>query len=118
MSKILTNLTLPSVIEVIEEVLEAYPDHPYQQAFAIPDLHQKLVAFVLSRIQNVYQVSDESDVEVDHSNATPFRGEERVSVESVVHQGIHTVFSENPIEVQHQVPEAEEPGLMASHWFG
>jgi hypothetical protein len=118
MSKVLTNLTKPTVVGVIEDVLEAYPSHPYQQAFAIPDMHQKLIAFVLSRIQNVYGVIEEPGVEDALGDAVPFHTEERMHVEAVVHQGIHTVFEENPFEVQTQIPTQEEAGLGASHWFG
>lgn len=54
MSKSIVNLTIPWVVAEIEQVLETYPHHPYQQAFANPDLRQELIAYVLTRIHNVY----------------------------------------------------------------
>lgn len=37
MTKELINRSLPVVVSEIEQVLERYPEHPYQQAFANPD---------------------------------------------------------------------------------
>ncbi|MBM0741115.1 hypothetical protein JOY44_05695 [Phormidium sp. CLA17] len=54
MSHGLINLTLPVVLQEIGYVLEEYPEHPYQTAFAMPELHQKLVAHILSNVPNRY----------------------------------------------------------------
>ena len=118
MSKVLTNLTLPSVVQVIEEVLEIYPDHPYQQVFAIPEMRQKLTAFVLTRIHNIYAAIDEPTEQHSYADSVPIPNEERLHIESIVHQGIHTVLSENPMKMQTQIPDQISAGLSASHWFG
>jgi hypothetical protein len=52
MSSELTNLTLPAVIQEIEDVLYEYPEHPYQSAFSIPELRQKLIAHILNHVPN------------------------------------------------------------------
>lgn len=48
MSKTIANLTLPVVVQEIAKVLGIYTDHPYQKAFSIPELRQKLIVYVLS----------------------------------------------------------------------
>ncbi len=57
--KTVVNLTQQSVLGEIESVLDTYPYQPYQQAFAIPDLRQELIAFVLSRIPCLYSTMSE-----------------------------------------------------------
>jgi hypothetical protein len=110
------NLTVPAVVEVMEAVLETYPDHPYQQAFSHPDRRQELIAYVLTRVQNSYGVMEAGE---DFSPILrSFSLEERLWVEAVVHQGIHTLFDTNSLADQQLVPEEEESGLAASHWFG
>lgn len=116
MSRVLMNLTVPAVVEVMEAVLETYPHHPYQQAFSHPDRRQELIAYVLTRVHSVYGVMEA--VEDFSPMPTAFNVEERLYVESLVHQGINTLIDTTSIEAQQQVPEEEEAGLAASHWFG
>jgi protein gp37 len=91
----LVNLTLPVVIQEIEHVLEEYPKHPYQTAFAIPELHQKLVAHVLSNVSNAYVVEGVQELSrrpnVRHSPPI----QERLRMEMVVRGGILHILREN-----------------------
>ena len=59
MSHELVNLTLPMVLREIGDVLEEYPEHPYQSAFSIHEFRQKLIAHVLSQVPNHYAISGE-----------------------------------------------------------
>ena len=52
MSYELINLTLPVVLAEIENVLDDYPENPYQIAFSLPELRQRLVAHVLTHTPN------------------------------------------------------------------
>ncbi|MEP0849537.1 MULTISPECIES: hypothetical protein [Cyanophyceae] len=61
MSKTIANLTLPVVVQEIEKVLGIYTDHPYQKAFSISELRQKLIVYVLSRTSNNYAVIEEGE---------------------------------------------------------
>ncbi len=49
MTRTIVNLLELEVSKEIEAVLSTYSNHPYQQAFAIPDIRQELIAYVLSR---------------------------------------------------------------------
>ena len=46
----LIKLTLPVVLQEIEDVLDGYPEHPYQSAFSMPELKQKLIDHVHSYV--------------------------------------------------------------------
>jgi len=54
MSFELINLTLPTVLREIDDVLNEYPEHPYKSAFSIHEFRQKLVAQILSHVPNQY----------------------------------------------------------------
>lgn len=56
------NLTQQSIVGEIESVLNTYPSHPYQQAFAIPDLRQELITFVLNRIPSFYSIMSDEQI--------------------------------------------------------
>lgn len=92
MNKQIINLTLPVVIEEIEQILATYPRHPYQQAFSAAGLRQDLVAYVLSRVPNQYAVVEETQ---SSSNPTvlPHCSTKRLlDIEHWIHLGIRDVL--------------------------
>jgi hypothetical protein len=118
MSKSITNLTTPLVVSEIEQVLGSYPHHPYQQAFANPDSRQELVAYVLTRVHNVFAVVDEGKTIASDVEALPDLAEIQPQLASFIHQGIHDILQQHPILADHQIPEEDDGYLTASHWFG
>jgi len=117
MAKKVVNLTAPTIVEEIESVLETYPDHPYQRAFAIPDLRQELIAYVLNRISSCYVAVDESKPPAIESNSIP-APETSECMEVLIYQGIRQILNENEDLVSHQIPEETDPCFSPSHWFG
>lgn len=90
----LINLTLPKVIQAIDEVLEDYPEHPYQSAFAIHPIRQKLIAHILSLVPNAYSVEGEL-VPLRNPNrvhSSPIA--ERLHLEMIVRGSILHIFRE------------------------
>lgn len=118
MAKTVTNLTMPAILAKVEEILETYPHHPHQQAFANPDIRQELIAYILTRVHSEYGAIEETDeclIEVDlERDLNP----EAVNTDQIVHQGIHHILEQNPETVNQHIPEAEDPRSMPSHWFG
>ncbi|MGF1495672.1 MAG: late competence development ComFB family protein [Elainellaceae cyanobacterium] len=116
MAKQICNLVLPIVEEEIEEMLEAYPHHPYRQAFAIPDLRQKLVCYVLSRTPGLYAVVD------DQSSTAPPRSRcplsQQMQIEALIRQGIQHILASNSDWVRRHIPQEAELQLAPSNWFG
>lgn len=118
MTKTVTNLTIPTILAKVEEILETYPHHPYQQAFANPDIRQELIAYVLTRIHNEYGAIEETEewlIEADITREV-FLGES--DTDDIVHQGIHHILEQNQETVRQHIPEEEDPRSMPSHWFG
>lgn len=116
MTKELINRSLPVVLSEIEQVLEQYPEHPHQQAFANPDLRQELVAYVLNHVQSVYVAVEVSEVPSDEAELGP-ASSDRCAIHTFIHQGIHEISQQHP-SLSHQIPENNDAHLTASHWFG
>ncbi len=113
MSKTIANLTLPVVVQEIEKVLGTYTDHPYQKAFSIPELRQKLIVYVLSWTSNNYAVIEE-DESVINQNVNCCL-EQHSEIECLIHQGIHHILEQNSDTVSHQIPEEVDSGYLPSH---
>ncbi|BAB75386.1 MAG TPA: hypothetical protein DEF48_00190 [Nostoc sp. UBA8866] len=126
MIKTVVNLTQQSVLGEIENVLDTYPYHPYQQAFAIPDLRQELIAFVLNRIPCLYSaISDEQllipscEQESWWNNKLPRSPlEQQQHLQRLIHQGIYSIFQEKSDWISHHLCESVQVGCEPSHWFG
>ena len=95
MSYELINLTLPLVITEIENVLYDYPQFPYQIAFSLPEMRQRLLAHVLTHIPNRYVVQGEKLTlkEAKFIHLSPVQ--ERVQMENLIHGGILHLLREN-----------------------
>jgi hypothetical protein len=100
----LINLTLPVVIQEIEDVLDEYPEHPYHFAFALPELHQKLVAHILSQVPNRYVVKGEQELSADPKSRNPSPLQERLRMEMVVRAGILHILRENAAWLRDRLP--------------
>lgn len=120
MSKTIVNLAIPIVTEEIERILESYPHHPYQQAFANPDMRQALVAYVLCRHPSLYAAVDEGPAQEECLNPDALHGslEQPQHLEDTIRAGIEQILTEQSEQLEHQIPEEVEPNNEPSHWFG
>ncbi|QSJ17413.1 hypothetical protein JYQ62_00540 [Nostoc sp. UHCC 0702] len=117
--KTVVNLTQQTVLGEIESVLDTYSYHPYQQAFAIPDLRQELIAFVLNRIPCFYSVVSDLEKECLLNYKLPRSPlEQQLHVQSLIHQGIYSIFQDKSDWISHHLCETVHPGYEPSHWFG
>jgi hypothetical protein len=115
----ITNVKLPLVAEQIENVLDNYPHHPYQQAFAAPHLRQKLLAYVLSQVPAAYQVvEDQPSSEQGNGFQEQCSTGEHLYIEALVRRGIQHILRENAEWASRHIPEEVNPSEAASHWFG
>lgn len=83
------------VLQEIENVLQDYPEHPYQVAFAIDELRSKLVAHVLRHIPICYSVI--RDTQKLTTNAKfPYRSKsERIRLDTLIRGSILHLLREN-----------------------
>lgn len=109
------NLTLPIVVEEIEIVLDSYPHHPYQQAFAAPHLRQKLIAYVVSQVPSYYRVCEFNSM---YSRFEGLSIAEHLHIEVLIRRGIQHILCENSQWASRHIPEAVNAGDAPSHWFG
>ncbi|MGH1395218.1 MAG: hypothetical protein ACRAVC_14500 [Trichormus sp.] len=124
--KTVVNLTQESVLGEIENVLDTYSYHPYQQAFAIPDLREELIAFVLNRIPRFYNcLSEEQLVTPSADQETPVTQklprsalEQQLHLQNLIHQGIYAIFQEKSACISLHLSESVEISCEPSHWFG
>lgn len=91
----LINLTLPLVVQEIEDVLDEYPEYPYQAAFSIYEFRQKLIAHILSQVPNRYAVAGEQVPARKPSPRHPSLLAERLHLETVVRGSILHILREN-----------------------
>jgi predicted Co/Zn/Cd cation transporter (cation efflux family) len=118
MNTSIINLALPAVKQAIAKILETYPDHPHQQAFANPELRQRLIAYVLSQTDCKYTTSrDGQSPQIDPETLFP-SPEQQSHLEDSIHQGVHRLLQDKVNWVNHHIPQEEKPGKEPSHWFG
>lgn len=107
MSYELINLTLPVVITEIENVLEDYPQSPYQVAFSLPEMRQRLLAHVLTYTPNRYVVQGEKLTLKEPKFLHPSSIQERVQRENLIHGGILHLLRENAEWVASRLTQIE-----------
>lgn len=118
MTKTIINLALPVVVQEVENVLDTYPNHPYQQAFSAPDLRQKLISYVLCRIPSCYAVVENSQQPVIDRKSLCFSLEQDLQVEALIRRGIQQIVQEDSEWVERHIPKEVEPEFTPSNWFG
>lgn len=84
-----------AVFQAIENVLDDYPEYPYQVAFSIKELHQKLVAHVLRHLPRSYATT--VDGKPAKANAKfPYRSKaERIRLDALIRGSILHILREN-----------------------
>lgn len=125
MSNKTNSVTLSRVTAEIEEILEDYPKQPYQIAFSIPELRQKLIERVSNKMPSCYSSSQSVRESQEPSGSLHCSLEERVLMVTLIRGSIFQILRENaelvsrhlhqnkshPSQPQHAV---DQP----SHWFG
>ncbi len=111
MSHELINLTLPSVVQTIEEVLEDYPEQPYHVVFSIHRFWQKLIAHTLSLIPNHYGVEGEPAALSKFKKQQTSPLAERLHLETVVRGSILHLLRENADWLRDHLPQQQSVDL-------
>lgn len=91
----LINLTLPTVLQEIDDVLDEYPEHPYQSTFLIDEFRQKLIAYVFSYVPNHYTIAGEPLPARSPSSRNFSALAERLHLGMVIRGGILHILREN-----------------------
>ncbi len=118
MTKTIVNLLTSVVAGEVEGILDTYDDHPYQQAFAIPEMRQELIAYVLSYFPGSYMVMDEGMASLPHTSTLQLSEKDISTIRYKVHEGIEHVLNRHEDTISQRIPEEDDPGMAPSHWFG
>ncbi|NET01282.1 MAG: hypothetical protein F6K62_18890 [Sphaerospermopsis sp. SIO1G2] len=124
--KTVAKLTQEYIIGEIESVLDTYPYQPYQQAFAIPDLRQDLISFVVNRLPGFdsqlseYGIIFSEPVEEESFNCKLSRNplEQKLYLQNLINQGISSIIQQKAELISYHLHEEIQPGCQPSSWFG
>lgn len=88
MTKTIVNQTQPVVAEIIDNILEIYPQPIMREAFADADSRLDLVAYVLSRIPNSYVVFDQGKALGLNTGTPQISQKQQAEIEALIHEAI------------------------------
>lgn len=88
MAEKIVNLTFPIVCQEVEKILSSSPYNLYRSASEDSQLSLELVAYVLSRISNLYVVTDEQSPAKMELRASRT---EMLKIESLIHEGLQAI---------------------------
>ncbi|MBD2106461.1 hypothetical protein [Nodosilinea sp. FACHB-13] len=118
MAQTIVNLTLPIVTDKIDAILAAYPLYEYRQVFAVPELRQKLTAYVLARLPVVYVTMDSRTACDMAPTGHCYSSEQHNQINQLIHQGIEALLGRPEIEQRRPSAERVEAEPIPSSWFG
>jgi hypothetical protein len=121
MPQTIINLTLPIVTDKIDDILAAYPLYEYRQVFAVPELRQKLTAYVLARLPVVYVTMDSGATNGLETTGRCYSSDQHAQINQLIHQGIDALLGRPEIwQSCHGVDRADrvEADPIPSSWFG
>jgi hypothetical protein len=111
------NLGMEIVNEEIEQALELYPDEPYKKAFASPELRQKLISYVMNKIQEAYSCVEKTPNRPQKLKF-PYRSLElRLHIENYVHRGIDRILQVNSNLARHSFTQDAQPDYTPNGYF-
>lgn len=116
--KTVVKLTSQSVAGEIEKVLDTYAYNPYQQAFAIPNLRQELLDYVVRRIPSI-----DSNYVVEKGCSINYKFprnplEVELHLQNLIDRGIHSIVQEKSNWISRCLHDTVAPSCEPSHWFG
>ena len=94
------------VIQEIDKVLADYPEHPYQAAFSIEELRQKLVTHVLKHIPAECKVTEIEQKQQKKPNSLFLTKEQRLRIDVLIRGSILHLLRENADWIGHRIHQA------------
>jgi hypothetical protein len=115
-SKII-NLTLGLVIHEVKDILNYYPEYPYQVAFSNQELRQKLITYILNRFPNYYAILEDGQDPPKDPRFLYASLEEQVQLEVLICNSIVDVFQANADSIGCHISQEETLDNNPSHRF-
>jgi hypothetical protein len=118
MEETIDDLMLPTVNEILEQVLSGYPDYPYKKALNNLDLRRNLIAQVLSQLSN-WHPSEEGDKSgATHAEDLQFSAEDKIHIQNLIRQEIAYIVQPKAEGISRTSTEEFDSCVTPSHWFG
>ncbi len=92
-------------------MLEDYPEYPYQSAFAIDELRQKLIAHVISQIPHQHTIIEDSQKLSKNPNNSYSALHQRLYREMIIRGSMLHLLRENADWVSCQLSKLNQSGL-------
>jgi hypothetical protein len=118
MTQAIVNLTLPTVTDKIDDILAAYPLYEYRQVFAVPELRQKLTAYVLARLPVVYITMDSGEAGSLKATGHCYSSEQHDQINQLIHQGIDALLGRPEAWRHSSSADVTKAETIPSSWFG
>jgi len=100
------------LLQEIENVLNDYPEYPYQVAFSIEELRFKLVTHVLSNIPNCCSVNGQAPkLLITEAKLTCHSTSERVRLDVLIRGSILHLLRENADWISHQIQNLDKSAV-------
>jgi len=98
MSKRFFYLTWPVIIAAIKDVLATYPYSLYQNFFVIPELRQKLIAYILKQVREHYTVLiDDAQISSLNCPKVSLSSEQWLRMKDITRKRIDHLLQENGV---------------------
>jgi len=102
------------VLQEIENVLNDYPEYPYQVAFSIDELRSKLVTHVLNHISNCCSVNGQAPKLTTEAKLSCRSTSERVRLDVLIRGSILHLLRENADWISCKIQQLDNS--VATHW--
>lgn len=102
------------VLQEIENVLNDYPEYPYQVAFSIDELRSKLVTHVLNHISNCCSVNGQAIKQLTEAKLSCRSTSERVRLDVLIRGSILHLLRENADWISCKIQQLDNS--VATHW--
>lgn len=101
---------IPQIRDEIETVLDNYPHHPYRQAFAAPELRQRLIADIVERLSLMPSLPN-----LAIEKTSPLLKRE---LQIVIPEAIHYLMLDKAEWISQHIPQQNLGNFAPSNWFG
>lgn len=109
---------LAAVTEILDQVLEGYPDYPHRKAFTNPDLRRNLLNRVMSQLPNWYPAHEEGKKVPNSTDNWQLSEENKIHIRNIIRQEIAYIIQQKSACISRTPAEEIDSCFTPSHWFG
>lgn len=118
MEKTIDDLMLSRINETLDQVLETYPDYPYQKTLNDWEFRRNLITRVLSQLSNWHPSEEHPGEASSDSDRLQLSPEDKIHIQNLLRQEIAYIIQQKSECVSRTATEEVDSCSMPSHWFG